>query len=95
MTHKTGPEQIVSVNEGKAVTVSISLLNKYEGIPANQGVGSINVPWAVRCFLALLRGWRCREAEPCQPCQAAPSGALLLNFTIHMLNLQFSALAKL
>lgn len=47
MTHKTGPEQIVSVNEGKAVTVSISLLNKYEGIPAKQGVGSINVPWAV------------------------------------------------
>lgn len=92
MTHKTGPEQIVSVNEGKAVTVSISLLNKYEGIPAKQGVGSINVPWAVRRFLALLRGWRCCEAEPCR---AVPSGALLLNFTIHMLNLQFSALAKL
>lgn len=54
MTHKTGPEQAVSVNEGKAVTVGVSLLNKCEGTPDKQLIGSIEpfehaLGWAVRC----------------------------------------------
>lgn len=54
MTHKTGPEQVVSVNEGKAVTVGVSLLNKYEGTPDKRPAGSVRpfestLRWAVRC----------------------------------------------
>lgn len=108
MTHKPGPEQVVSVNEGKAVTVGVSLLNKYEGTPDKEPVGSIQ-PFESTLGWAVRRGgsWPCSgrlglgrlppaRQSPASHCQAAPPGALLLNFTIHMLNLQFSfPLAKL
>lgn len=108
MTHKTGPEQAVGVNEGKAATVGVSLLSEYDGTPDKQLIGSVQPfertlgragavvgpgpgPAPARPAGAQLPARQSRAS----PRQAATPGALLLNFTIHMLNLQFSALAKL
>lgn len=93
MSHKPGPEQAVGVNEGQAVAVSLQSELKEAPISGWRDPRSLSLPsglgWAGGCS----GPWQARQSPASS--QAAEPGALLLNFTIHMLNFQFSsALAK-
>lgn len=97
MTHKTRPEEAVSVNEGKAV--GVSLLTQHEGT-LDYPPFECTMGWAL-WWVWIWLGWLGLGAVPSlrQSCashrQAAQPGALPFTFTIHMSNLHFSALARL